>query len=360
LTDAFAPAASTAAGLDGRTRRVTSFSESQAPFDGGTLAAGLQIMSRPSSGASGHNAARALQIGLFNNMPDAALDSAEAQFRSMLAATGRSIELQLFSLPGIVRGAAARNHLALHYRPWDELWRAPLDAIVVTGTEPAAGDMRGAPYWHELTELLDWAEENAIPAWLSCLASHAAVLHTDGIARQPLPAKCSGVFAERVRVAHPILRDMPACGTDPEGCLRVPHSRWNGLAEADLSACGYTVATASAAAGVGLFLRQRRSLVVHVQGHPEYAARTLQREYRRDVGRYLAGTYDRYPDLPAGYFTPTTEALLMAFRTLAMDDRDPSLMQRFPGQLDLLDPAAGWRPTAARIWRNWIEFVCRP
>ena len=54
-----------------------------------------------------------------------------------------------------------------------------------------------------------------------------------------------------------------------------------------LADCGYRILTRSAAAGVDMFARQDKSFHLFLQGHPEYEAKTLLREYRRDVGRYL-------------------------------------------------------------------------
>jgi homoserine O-succinyltransferase/O-acetyltransferase len=56
----------------------------------------------------------------------------------------------------------------------------------------------------------------------------------------------------------------------------------------DLTSCGYTVLTESAEAGVDLFVKKKKkSLFVHFQGHPEYGAQTLLKEYRRDIKRFL-------------------------------------------------------------------------
>jgi homoserine O-succinyltransferase len=68
------------------------------------------------------------------------------------------------------------------------------------------------------------------------------------------------------------------------------------------------------AAGVDTFVRERRSLFLFFQGHPEYDADTLPREYRRDVARFLRGERDSYPDLPKEYFDPITTDMLNAFR----------------------------------------------
>ena len=54
-------------------------------------------------------------------------------------------------------------------------------------------------------------------------------------------------------------------------------------------------------------MKQRESLFVFFQGHPEYDAVTLLLEYRRDVGRYLRRERDTYPPMPQGYFDEETE-----------------------------------------------------
>jgi homoserine O-succinyltransferase len=52
----------------------------------------------------------------------------------------------------------------------------------------------------------------------------------------------------------------------------MPHSRWNEIPEEALLACGYRVLTRSEDAGVDAFVKQRNSLFVFFQGHPEYDA----------------------------------------------------------------------------------------
>ena len=78
------------------------------------------------------------------------------------------------------------------------------------------------------------------------------------------------------------------------------------MRERDLAAKGYSVLTRSDEAGVGLFAKDNNSLFLFVQGHPEYEAETLLREYRRDIGRYLrqrahdlSGTAARTISMPA-------------------------------------------------------------
>ena len=80
-----------------------------------------------------------------------------------------------------------------------------------------------------------------VTVW-SCLAAHAAILHTDGIRRAKRNDKLFGIF-ECAKVSdHPLTVGLPAS-------FRLPHSRWNGVPEDQLLDCGFTVLAQSAEAG---------------------------------------------------------------------------------------------------------------
>src|SRR5215510_819232 len=131
-----------------------------------------------------------LDIGLVNNMPDAALDATVRQFRGLLgaAAGDTAVRLTLYTLPEVPRSDFGRQQVS-GYSTTDELWDSHLDGLIITGAEPQAADLRDEPYWQSLTRVLEWAEGHTYSTILSCLAAHAAVLHLDGIARSPIPDK---------------------------------------------------------------------------------------------------------------------------------------------------------------------------
>jgi len=293
-----------------------------------------------------------VNIGLVNNMPDAALDATERQFRALLAAAsdGTPVHLTLYSLPEVPRTDFGRQQVA-KYSPIDELWTRHHDGLIVTGTEPKSADLEDEPYWDSLTQVLDWAAASTTSTILSCLAAHAGALYLDGIRRRPLGDKRFGVF-ECVRVdEHPLTASGP-----PQYCM--PHSRWNEIPEEALRACGYRVLTRSADAGVDAFVKQRRnSLFVFFQGHPEYEAVTLMLEYRRDVGRYLKGERDTYPPMPRGYFDQETERALAGLRERALLDRREALLSEFPIAAASVSVSNNWRAGAETLYRNWLAYI---
>jgi homoserine O-succinyltransferase len=108
-------------------------------------------------------------------------------------------------------------------------------------------------------------------------------------------------------------------------------------------------------AGVDIFARQLKSRFIFFQGHPEYDANSLQREYMRDLARFLNGERDEYPAIPASYFDEPTETQLKDFERRTKAARDPMLAAELPGLTLHSDVAAG---AAARIiFANWLGFL---
>lgn len=295
---------------------------------------------------------RVLRLGIVNNMPDGALFRSERQFIEILdmAIPDLPISLNLFSVPSIVRGELGRSHLARQgYRSTAELPSAGLDALIVTGTEPKQASLRDAPYWSALAALFDWVETTGPSTVFSCLAAHAAVLHFDGIERRRLPEKRCGLFDHTVVGKHALVETLPAL-------VRVAHSRWNEVGREALEHHGYEVLTEACDAGIDLFVKHKRNLLLFFQGHPEYDSGTLFREYRRDAQRFLTGEHDVYPEAPKNYFDPGAMDRLDDFRSRAIAARNAALVEEFPFARY---PTNDNEPVSAMagVFRAWLSGV---
>ena len=108
--------------------------------------------------------------------------------------------------------------------------------------------------------------------------------------RRPLPRKLSGVFQSARVEDDPLFFGLPMFGP-------VPHSRRNTVVEDDLTAKGYRILSRLGNGQADIFTREPagHSRFVFFQGHPEYDAGTLGREYLRDMGRFLRGEQGRHP-----------------------------------------------------------------
>ncbi|QOZ46231.1 homoserine O-succinyltransferase [Bradyrhizobium sp. CCBAU 53340] len=302
---------------------------------------------------AGERREECLDIGLINNMSDAALISTERQVFDLLnAAAGRlCVRLHFYAIESTPRSEWGRDYVHRYYRGVGDLLSRRMDGVIVTGAEPKASRLAEEPYWPSFVEIADWATENTASSVFSCLAVHGAVLHMDGVPRHKLGTKCFGVFAQTKTRRHPLMQDVPRT-------FRIPHARWNEVQEEDLSNCGYSVLSWSRESGVDCFIKpQKKSLFVYFQGHPEYETLSLLGEYRRDMGRFLRGENEVCPTIPRSYLNEGAEELLIAFRQEALSHRRSELFADFP--LDRLanNLSNVWRLPAQRIYRNWLLYL---
>jgi homoserine O-succinyltransferase/O-acetyltransferase len=291
-----------------------------------------------------------LTIGLINNMPDPALQATERQFMRLLtaAAGDHRIRFHCFSLPSVNRSEPAKWRVDRKYTDIADLNRLHIDGLIVTGAEPNAATLPEEPFWQDLTDIIDWAKTNTRSTIWSCLAAHAAVLHLDGIERQRLDAKCSGIYDCFAVADHWLTNGLPSP-------LKVSHSRLNELRAADLTARDYQLLTVSPEGGVDIFAKQLRSQFIFFQGHPEYDPLSLEREYLRDISRFLAGERDSYPAFPADYFDTETEQRLADFERRAHVERRPALSAELPDRTLRQDAATA--AAATTILRNWLSYL---
>ncbi|MGB8540669.1 MAG: homoserine O-succinyltransferase [Candidatus Acidiferrales bacterium] len=321
-------------------------------IDGGRVPNLLALKNRSRSERPGKRTDY-IRIALINNMPDPALEDTEVQFYELLdaAADDVPISLKLFSLPELPRSDAGQRHLNNFYFDISELLNGRFDGVIMTGTEPRQLNLHDEPYWPALTKVLDWAETNTASAVLSCLAAHAGVLYSDGIPRHRLDDKQFGVFEYKKVRDH-------ALTAGGDNTMRIPHSRWNEVRADALDSCGYEVLVQSALASVDLFVKKKRdSLFVHFQGHPEYGTRTLLKEYRRDIKRFLRGERETYPNMPQGYFDAAAAKLLSEFRDKVTANRSEKLLTEFPETTVASTLQETWQASAASVYRKWLQYL---
>jgi len=298
--------------------------------------------------------AQPVEIALVNTMPDAAFEETERQFTRLLraGADGRPHHISLYSIPDRSRSQVIRQVLADRYQGLGALYRRPPDAVVVTGSEPRQFDLRDEVTWVSLSGLLRWARSSTSSVLLSCLAAHASLLAVEGIERERLPAKHSGVYPQRAHASHPL--------TAGVGSVTFPHSRLHDVPVSVVEDHGYTVLLQSDEVGWTVAVSDRDCLVVLLQGHPEYAPDTLLREYRRDVRRYLTGLLRDYPRVPAGYLDPGGIRLLRCFEDQALaGERDATLLEAFPFKVCADRIAVDWQAPMEQLAGNWFTEVQR-
>jgi homoserine O-succinyltransferase len=301
-----------------------------------------------------HQDIRELHVGFLNMMPDAALEATERQFIRLVGSCNRIAQFLVypFSLPGLSRGAEALDYIDRFYSRFEDLRVQGLDALIITGANVANPSLEQEPFWEPLMEVVDWARDAVASTLYSCLATHAVLKRFYGIDRQPLPAKRWGVYSHRVALpGHPLLREINTR-------FDVPHSRYNDISRAQLEQAGLTVLVESEEGGVHMAASPDQFRAIFLQGHPEYDANSLLKEYRREVFRYLNGELRQAPPYPEHYFTPA--AAVVAGRYVSEAERALREDRALPDYLEReIEPQLEntWGDTAKAIVANWLGLV---
>lgn len=301
-----------------------------------------------------HQDIREMHIGLLNMMPDAALEATERQFFRLVGASNQIVQIHMhpFTVDGLERTPAAQAHIDRYYEPFERIKRDGLDALIVSGANVTHPHLPEEVFWQPLTEVFDWAKRNVTSILCSCLATHALIQYCYHIERTRLPSKRWGVFSHKVVDRHhPLVVDINTR-------FDVPHSRFNEVFRKDIEAAGLKVLAESEQAGVHLAVSPDLFRVVFFQGHPEYDAISLLKEYKREVLRYFNDQTDEYPPYPENYFDEHVQKHFAAYRQcLDAAKTAGSPLPRFPEEEILTHLDNTWRDTAKAVFNNWLGKI---
>jgi len=288
-----------------------------------------------------------VKIALLNMMPDTALKATDLQFTRLLAGA----QLSCFTFPEISRSEKATAYIDENYLTEAQIKELHPDALVITGTNVSDPNLETQPFWNPLKNTMDWAQKNTRSTLCSCLASHAVMQFRFHKKRRPLERKIWGIYDHRTLMPdHPLAADLPTL-------VPVPQSRHNEITAGQFQDAKLNVILIHSHARVHLVANQDNSLVL-MQGHPEYDAVSLLKEYKREVGYYSDGTRKDFPPLPDNIMDDAGVELVLSHRKLvevsvAADQPAPE----FP-ESEVADHLhESWKPAAEQVFSNWIQLV---
>lgn len=264
---------------------------------------------------------RPLEVGILNLMPNKI--QTEAQLCRLLSNTPLQINIDLIRIENkgnrkdSSKSLTPQAHLDAFYVPFSDVKTKRYDGLIITGAPLALVSYEEITYWHEITEVMQWAKQNVQSTLYLCWAAHAAMYFHYGIGRELRENKLFGVFEHQVfEPLNELVR-----GFDPS--FKAPHSRYGQVNMADYDSVD-TLQVLAGSDTVGAYLvASRDKRVVFLTGHPEYDADTLQHEYQRDIrnGKNTA--------IPENYF-----------------------VQNDPSQA----PIISWRSHGALLFSNWLNY----
>ncbi|EGL83394.1 Homoserine O-succinyltransferase [Caldalkalibacillus thermarum TA2.A1] len=262
-----------------------------------------------------HQDIRPLNILILNLMPEK--EKTETQLLRLLGNTPLQVNITLLRPITHTSKTTPKSHLEQFYKTFDEVKARKFDGFIITGAPVEHLPFADVNYWKELQTIMDWSTVNVTSTLHICWGAQAGLYHHYGIPKHPLPRKLFGVFTHKtLKEGIKLLR-----GFDEE--FLVPHSRYTETRLEDVEKVPeLDVLALSEEAGVYLVASQD-GRQIFITGHPEYDARTLDDEYRRDLAKGL----DIHP--PQHYYP----------------NDDPNLA-----------PPNKWRSHAHLLFANWLNY----
>ncbi len=297
---------------------------------------------------------RELHIGLLNIMPDKALQATERQFFRLIGESNQIAQFYVhpFTLDALQRSPEAKAHIDAYYSTFDQVKEQGLDALIITGANVVKDNLIDEEFWKPLGEVVEWAYENVTSTLCSCLATHAVLQFQYDQKRTRLPeGKRWGVYPHWVTdQKHPLV-----AGVNTR--FDVPHSRFNQIERHQFLGAGLRV-LAESVAGVHLAVSPDGFRQVFFQGHPEYDAVSLIKEYKREVGCFVRSERDDYPPFPEHYFTLRDQAILAEHQEAILIAHDlGTKAPEFPEEIIIPNLDNTWHDTAEAVINNWIGKV---
>lgn len=239
---------------------------------------------------------RPLRIVILNLMP--LKITTETDLIRLLSNTPLQMEVYFMKLRTHTPKNTPIEHMMMFYKDFEALRKEKFDGMIVTGAPVESIPFEGVNYWDELRTIFDWARTHVTSTLYICWAAQAGLYHYYGIPKYSLPKKMFGIFDQRALDPQlPIFRGF-------DDVFHMPQSRHTEVRKEDIERVeGLRIIAESDESGVGVVMA-RGGREFFITGHLEYAANTLDNEYKRDrgvradVGMPLNYYRDNNPDMP--------------------------------------------------------------
>ena len=258
---------------------------------------------------------RPLSIVVLNLMP--LKITTETDLIRVLSNTPLQMDITFMKLKSHTPKNTPIEHMMMFYKDFDELRERKFDGMIITGAPVELLEYKDVNYWDEVTRIFMWARSHVTSTLYICWAAQAGLYCHYGIPKYTLDKKMFGVFRQYVTdPLLPIFRGF-------DDYFYMPHSRHTEIRREDVAACdGLSIVAESPESGVSIVMA-RGGREFFITGHLEYAADTLDKEYRRDAGKRDD------VDMPVNYYK----------------NNNPDN-----------GPVVRWRAHANLFFNNWINY----
>ncbi len=209
------------------------------------------------------------------------------------------------------------EHMMMFYKDFDILSNKKFDGMIITGAPVELLEFEDVNYWDELINIFEWAKSHVTSTLYICWAAQAGLYYHYGIQKHALPKKMFGIFKQHVtEPLLPIFRGF-------DDYFFMPHSRHTEIRRDDILADSRLSLIAESDESGASIIMARGGREFFITGHLEYSPYTLDKEYRRDMGKRDD------VEMPVNYYK---------------DDNPDNA------------PVVRWRAHANLFFNNWINY----
>jgi homoserine O-succinyltransferase/O-acetyltransferase len=265
-----------------------------------------------------HQDIRPLKIAIVNLMPTTV--DTEIQLLRLLGNTPLQVDISFLRMESHESRNAPPGHLDKFYLNAVDILKQDIryDGFIITGAPVETLSFEEVDYWDELASVIDYTYTNVWSTLHICWGAQAGLYRRYSVPKKPLDQKLFGIFPHVINERYsPLFR-----GFDDE--FLAPQSRHT-ASDRDAIVAEKALAIQSETPETGVFIATaREGREIYVTGHLEYDPLTLDKEYRRDLGKGLAIS------IPKNYY---------------------------PGDDSSQPPVVRWRAHAHLFFSNWLNYV---
>lgn len=224
-----------------------------------------------------HQDIRPISIAILNLMP--LKEETELQILRSLSNTPLQVDITFLTVTSHESKHTSKSHLNKFYQMFCDIKYQCFDGMIITGAPVEMMEFEEVDYWNELCEIMDWSKTNVTSTLHVCWGAQAGLYYHYGIPKYRLEKKLFGIFKHHVMNRKvPLVRGF-------DDYFMAPHSRNTENRTKDIQAVKeLTILAESEEAGVFLAIADE-GRKVFMMGHPEYDRFTLDKEYKRDLGK---------------------------------------------------------------------------
>jgi len=227
---------------------------------------------------------RPLKLLILNLMPNKV--ETELQLLRLISQSPLQSDVDFLQTQTHEAKHTSQTYLQTFYKTFSDIKHQKYDGLIITGAPVEQLAFEEVDYWKEMTDILDWAQENVTSVIHICWGAQAGLYHYYGVKKTEYDKKLFGVYENHLVSFHPLIRGF-------SDTFYSPQSRYTSVDIEELLNAPLQVLSSNEYLGP-LMLVSNDDKNIFIFGHLEYDGNTLYEEYLRDRERKLGTAFPKH------------------------------------------------------------------